>query len=633
MAAFGQTDAALAAAIEELQDLPDEELEELFADQTDDIPDGHLVEYVEECVRHTESVYKDRIKLEEQLWDAHEGKMRELQLKEDWQAKITTNEPFQTAIQAKMLVRKAIVDRPDWINVTTELEEDPMVMAKVDFWQDALRWWAKRVKLTHTFPDLTEMAFSVGTSMALKGIWSVDENGIEGLKTIKIEPWKIRRDVDAMSREPQSGLFLVHQDWVDYYTLLDGEEKGYYQNVRNCLRDKGDEGTWTRQKERRQRGLVDYSNRFRPQVFVREFWGGVLDHNGEMRFPKCRFTVANRTVIAKPKPVKFPRIKWPIHQFAAIPHLRNFHGYSLNEGMLKMWKFRCNLLSMTADKLSFVLNGAYEVDEGKLLNPADKELFPGCTKPMKFGMRDAYRLIPTDKDFLPIVEQLMALTGNLYQNGVFVTELLKGETGERKDITKGEVQIKTQQAMGVFEGIGRDVEYGGEQCIEMFQDILTTYWDPWDSPSYIQVLGRKHERLLGFIAMMSPEDRIEALKQETDIEIRGVSIMFQKSELIDRLINMVKLTESPRFAPYSKDDVLIRKMADALDASETIRSEDEMQLMQQQQQQEMLLNSLLLGGQNNPGTATPTGQPTAAPAQKPAPQPGAAPSQPQAGGL
>lgn len=624
MPAFGVTDANLEAQIAELADLPDEELEALFEDQTDEVSDGHLVEYAEECVRHSEAVEKDRMKLDEQLWDAHENKMRELQLKDDWQAKITTNEPFQTVIQAKMLVRKAIVDRQDWINATTELKDDPAASAKADFWQDSLRWWAKRVKLTHIVPDMTEMAFALGISMATKFVWTVNEDGTEGLKVVKIEPWKIRRDVDAMSREPQSGLYCIHQDWVDYHTLIDGENKGYYQNVRNCLHDKGEEGTFNRAKERRQRGLVDHSNRFRPQIFVREFWGGVLDHNGEMVYPKVRFTVANRTVIARPKPVKFPRIKWPIHQFSALPHVRNFHGYSLIEGMLKIWKFRNNLLSMTADKLSFVLNGAFEVDESKLINPADKELYPGCTKAVKLGAKGAYSKIPTDTDFLPVVEQLWALTGNTFQNGVFVTELLKGETGERSDITKGEVEIKTQQAMGVFEGIGRDVEYGVEQQVEMVQDLLTTYWDPWDNPGYIQVLGRKHEQLLGFISTMSPDDRIEAIKQDTDIEVRGISILFQKSELVDRLINMVKITDSPRFAPYSKDDVIIRKLADAMESSEAIRSEEEMQLQQQQQQAQMMLNSVMMGGAQ-PGTGTPgappSGQPTAPPPQAGPPEP------------
>ena len=628
MPAFGVTDAELQAALADLQDLPEEELDEFFDDGTQDLPDGHLVEYVEECVNHTEKVDRDRMLLDEQLWDAHESKMREMNQKEDWQAKITTNEPFQTVTQAKMLVRKAVVDKPEWFDVSTQLTDDLEAQAKAAFWEDSLRWWLRRSRFHQLFPDMNEMSFAVGVSMAMKALWSVQDDGTEGLKLLLIEPWKIRRDIDAYSRDPQSGLYCIHQDWVDYHVLIQGEEQGFYQNVRGALHDKGDEGSWNRQKERKQRGLVDHSNRFRPQVFVREFWGGVLDHNGEMVYPKVRFTVANRTVISRPKPVKFPRIKWPIHQFAALPHLRNFHGYSLIEGMLKMWKFRCNLLSMCADKLSFVLNGGYEVDSTKLVNPADKELYPGCTKDLKGGQKGAYNLIPTDKDFLPITEGLMNMTGNLFQNGVFVTELLKGESGQRNDITLGEVEIKTQQAMGVFEGIGHDVEYGGEQAIEMVQDVLTTYWDPNDNPGYLQILGQKHAPLLNMIALMSPEQRIEAVKMETDIQIQGVSILFKKSALIDRLVNMSKLTDSPRFHPFAKDDVMIRKIADAMDASEVIKTEDEMMLELQQQQAAMLAQAA--ANQGVPNGVMP-GAPPAGQADGMIQEPGAEAPQPEAG--
>lgn len=603
MPAFGITDAELQAQIAELQALPEEDLNALFTEGTDELQDGHLVEYVEECVKHTERTEDERMKLDEQLWDAHEGKQREMAQKEDWQAKITTNEPFQTVIQAKMLVRKAVTDKPEWFTVDSEQKDNPGVMAKISMWNDSLRWWAKRAKLTQIIPDMTEMAFALGVSLAAKAVWSVDVNGQEGLRIVKIEPWKIRRDSDAMSRDPQSGLYCIHQDWVDYHVLLEGEKSGQYINVKDCLKERGDEGTWDRRNERKRRGLVDYSHRFRPQIFVREFWGAVLDHNGELVYPNVRFTVANRTVITRPIPTKFPKIRWPIHQFSALPHIRNFHGYSLTEGMLKMWKFRNNLLSMTADKMSFVLNGAYEVDDSKLVNPADKELYPGCTKSKKMNAQgSAYTEIKMSGDFIPQVEALMGMTGNLFQNGVFVTELLKGEMGNRKDITKGEVEIKTEQALGVFEGIGHDVEYGGEQFIEMIQDVLTTYWDPWDSPGYLQVLGMKHQQILGQVALLSPEQRVEAMRQETDISINGVSLIFKKSALVDRMINMVKLTDSPRFQPYSKDSVLIHKLADAMDVSDAIKSDEEMQQEQMAQQEALLAQAAAQGG-GAPGAA------------------------------
>lgn len=605
--AFGVSDAELMAQLEAMRDLPDEELDALFTDQTEELSDGHLVEYIEESVKHTERVEEKRMRLDEQLWQAHEGEMPEMSLKDDWQAKITTNEPFQTVTQAKMLVKKAIINQPEWFDVTTEHTDNPSAVEKAAFWKDALRFWAKRSKMQHFVPDMTEMGFSVGISMGMKAIWSTDEYGNEGLRIGKILPWQLRSDPDRISREPQSGLYCIHQDWVDYHVLLEGEKKGFYENVRDCLRDKGDEGTWDRRNERKRRGLVDYTHRFRPQVFVREFWGGVLDHNGELIYPNVRMTVANRTIIKRPVPTKFARIRWPIHQFSPLSHVRNFHGYGLIDGMLKMWKFRCNILSMTADRLNFVLNGAWEVDESKLVNPADKELYPGCTKAKKMNANGpAYTAIRQDTDFLPVFQTMMEQTGNLYQNGVFVTELVKGEMGERSNVTRGEIEIKTQQALGVFEGIGRDVEYGVEQGIEMIQDVLTTYWDPWDKPGY-EALGMKHARILGVVSTMSPDQRIEALRQETDIEVRGVSLLLQKSGLVDRLINMIKVTDSPRFHPFAKDDVLIHDLASAMDSAKGIKTDEEMQNEQMAAMQQAAMAGVAVP-HGTPGQVEPGGQ-------------------------
>ena len=95
MASFGVTDAELQAMIADMGEMPEEDRNAEFDDATAEVSDGHLVEYAEECVRHTEKIEGDRMKLDEQLWDAHENKMREMNQKDDWQAKIVTNEPFQ----------------------------------------------------------------------------------------------------------------------------------------------------------------------------------------------------------------------------------------------------------------------------------------------------------------------------------------------------------------------------------------------------------------------------------------------------------------------------------------------------------------------------------------------------------
>ena len=146
--------------------------------------------------------------------------------------------------------------------------------------------------------------------------------------------------------------------------------------------------------------------------------------------------------------------------------------------------------------------------------------------------------------------------------------------------------------------------------IEMVQDVLTTYWDPADSPGYLQVLGEKHRPIIEQIMMLSPDQRVQYMRQDTDIDVRGVSIMFKKSALIDQMINMVKITGDPRFANYAKDDVLIRKMADSLDATETVKTDDELQQEVLAAQQAIMNNPVVAGTAPN-GPVTPGQNPHA----------------------
>lgn len=574
-----------------LEAMTDEERAHAFQDEVDDVQDGHLVEYVEQCVKEARDSTKARRDLDEVLWEAHETKMREMDQKDAWQSKIVLNEPFAAVYQAKTIVRKSVADRPDYFDAVARDPQDPLSVMKAKFWKDSLKYWGKEAGLQVIIPDMAEMAFAIGISLGVKAVWVTDDFGRDHLRCVRIRPWNLYRDPDAQPRDAQSGLYLVQEEWVDYHKLLEAEAKGIYTGVRDVMRDDAPNHSNSKEEQRRREGMVHSRHDYRKAVLVREFYGDVLDHNGELVLSKVRMVVANRTVILKPTPSPFPRLRWPIHQFSILPSLINFHGYSIIEGVLKMWKLRNNVLSITADNLNFLLNSAYEVDISKLVNPADTEIYPGALKYRKAGASSgpAYQPIGKPGD-LRDLQVLWGLTGNQFQNGSFVTELMQGQLG-RRDVTKGEVEIKTQQALGVFDSIGKDVEFGGVALLQQVQEIIALMWDPTDHPSY-QMIAKRNNEFLSIIERMSPEERTEALALDADISIRGVSVLLERANLLERYRDAMEITENTRFAPLVKDDDLLRRYFDALDLPDVILSEDERQQAQEQ-------NNVL--GQGQPG--------------------------------
>lgn len=601
--AFGIEEGVQENFMAQLQELSDEELEMLLDEVELDLPDGHLVEFVDACKQETTKFEEKRQRLNRALLAAYENEMPELQQKEAWQAKITLPTIFTTCFQAKSLVRKAVAEKTEYFEWDAYDKDDLPSVQKARFWKDALNYWGRRSKFHTLFPDMTEMSFVQGVSPAMKCVMRRNPSGPDTLKLLKVNQENIFRDPDAKPREPQSGLYCIHQDWVDYHELVKGQEEGIYMNVGPHIW--GNESEYNTQSTRRRedqqqkrRNHLAERNRFRKSVLVSEFWGTVLDQNGEIAMSNVMYTVANKTVIQRPVRVEFPTIKWPIHQFSAIPHFERFNGISLVEGVFKLWKLRNNLLCMSTDKLSFSLLDMFEVDPSILQNAADVEIYPGALKfrkPNKQG--SAYTKIELSAR-LEEMEPLWNISASEIQNGSFITDLIRGTFGAgNKDTTATEQKIKYEQGLGVFENIGRDVEEGGVDGLRMMQEFLTVAWDPNDHQTFAPFLN-KHPEVADMLMRTSPDERIEALNVESDVSMRGVSLLLEKSDRLQRIKELMAITESPRFGFYVKDDKLIEAAVDSLNMEDALKSDDELEieLQQQQQQQAAMMGQPPQGG-------------------------------------
>ena len=621
--AFGVTDRRVSDLLGEQSEMTPEQRESYRKEKMPS--DGHLVEYAEECVRHSKEVYKDRTDKDTLLWEAHETMMRENRDKESYQSKIATNEPFTTAMQAKMLVRRAVMDHPEYFTITPRKPNDQASQDRADFQQKALKYWTgtKDANVRRVYPAMCDMGFSTGISMAVKALWGPDRNGIDHLRHAMIPPWLIHRDPDAKPQEPQSGLYCIHQDYVDRHILQAGANAGYFSNMAKVFTGTERQKAWSEEELAKKRGQVLGRNRFRKAALVTEFWGDVLDENGELVLTNQTYTAANGAIIRPTIGVKFPTLRWPIHQFSPLPSILDFHGYGLYEGVLLIWKLRNNLLNLTIDNENWRINKAFEVDLDKLMNPADTELYPGAIKVRKRGATEgpAYTAIETPQA-LEDLKVLWELTANLFTNGSFVTELLKGEMGERKDITAHEVDLKIKQGLGVFDGIGKDVELGGIQLLEMDREVIFTYWDDYDRPDYAAVFGNDPVYLRLAPGLM-PEQRWAELQTDTEIRMSGVSELFEKSEMLDRLKAAVFITDMPRFAGMTKDYDLLQRIFHTLGVYDILLTKDELQQKAILEQQTMMRDAVS-GAVESAAAAggLPSAQPAAGPA-KPAGKPAA----------
>lgn len=633
--ALGVTQDDITNMILELQGLPPDELEQLLGEQsheTDGMTDGHLVNYAMECVR--ESYESTRIRRDrwDRLWEAHENEIKEYAAKEDWQNAIVLNKPFTTTVQGKAIVRRALMERPDYINIDPPIAGDPEKELKAKFWRKSLKYWCgtRDAHMPTVFADAAGMSFVIGVSNGIKILWRPDDNGVYRLYFESISPWNLFYDPDRKPRQPQGGLYCVHQEWVPLYKIYQMAEQGFYEAEQVGLisegtdqRDAAGYGMEDREQERRRKGQLLHRNRYRKDALVTELWGGVLNEGGRLVMQNCRYTIANGIVIKHPKKVPFPRLRWPIMQFSALPHPLRFDGYGLWEGVMAIWKFQNNVLNLFGDNESFRINNMFEMDKSKLEDTQDLEVYPGKhfvrAKNAPADGKPAVTPILKGDSNIQDISFIWDIATRQWEEGSFVTQSLKGIQPEQQR-TLGELQMNRESSLGVFDSIGKDVEQGGADLAWGVSEVLVTFWDDRDAPSLIDVFGQGSEELalMELAGFLMPEARIKQLLLNTDIKIQGISRLIDRSDLIDKLNMMITTGDNPRFSMFMKDYEICKRLASELAMDELVYTEEEME-----QQQEMILQDAIT--QQNQAEAEGGGA-AGKPAQSP--PPGAGPSGP-----
>lgn len=573
-------------------------------EQVQEIPDGHLIKYLEACMDESYKHSEERRIKDQTLWKAHESEMAEMADKEDWQSRIVLNKPFATCIHAKSLVKRGLLDKPNYFGFEDVNKMDEVNAMLSQFWEKDLRYWLNTddAYLPNIVSDSAEMGFATGQSMITKIGWDTDENGVSNLSLNNFPYWHTYPDPDRQPRKPWSGLFNVHEEWVDFYELRDKELQGIYQNIDQVkIGRSGKDGSGFRMRDDEQTGYrskkTNQRNPYRNAILIQEFWGTLLDEDGDVAMRNCTFTVANGVVIRAVRENPYRRLRWPWLDFSPIPHTINDHGYGIYESSLSVWKFENNLLNLYIDNENWRINNMFELDLSQLHDPNDLEAYP-----MKFWLKkrgsDKPAVTPILKGESNIadVQFMMGLAQQNWENGTFLNEMAKGEVGSKRDKTATEISLKLQQSMGVFDTIGRDVERGIEQLIWAIKEVLITYHDVFDRPGFNEIFGDDpvYQTLMQ-AGVLHPEERINALDLDCQVRVRGVSRLFRQSDELNRMKELVGLGATfPPAAQYIKGFPLTRKFAEELNQDDLVMTEQEM-LAEQQRQQMMAIQNAIGG--------------------------------------
>lgn len=489
----------------------------------------YFVDYVESCVKESKDSSKDVRDVWHKCWDAYRNRI-DYSEKHDWQSQVTTNDPFTACKRAVAIVRKAF-DKPDYFSIDTELNSKDDFMV---FTEDMLETWfgLSRARFPIVFNDSAEMGFAVGQSKEIIPRW---ENG-KGLRFDSIEPWKIYRDPDAEPRDPWSGMYWIHEDFYDIWKIKNDAKKNGYINLDKMEEIKSDDvpekAAWRKEQffER---------TKYRKGTLFRDFWGTILDNDGELLLPDGHLIIAGGAVIKPPEINPYVKMRWPGISFSPFAHLTRFEGRGILEGAIQLWWMQCNLMSLFMDDLNWAVNKMREIRYEFLDNPADTECIPGKEFLIAYGVSPEAEIIKEIPHQASISEVLpiMQMINQKWEAGTMVTNPISGLPGDRSRVTLGEVDIKRSESLSVFDSIGYDLELGAIYAILATHEVLMMNWNQYSTPSPVQVMGER-----GFkFGTLTKQERRDSLSKSLNINVSGISAQIREAEHREAMLNYVSL--------------------------------------------------------------------------------------------
>lgn len=549
--------------------------------------EAHFVAYLNACVRESRDSMREIRQEQAECWDVfNEKEPANYAFKESWQSRVVLPKPNIYIMAFLAIIRKAF--DPQFLSIENEQDKEAAEFIRQLM---ALMMSKSFSSFAICFTDATQMGAAVGQSMEMIPRYRAGQGPYWDL----IEPWKIHRDPDSLSRQPQSGMYWIHQEWLDYHDLKKMYDRGTLQNLQDC----GPGGTWGNPTSdmniepnelKRRRDMLYQQSSFRTKVLTSEFWGTVLSRRGEELHPNYTYWVVADRVVKRPKQGRYPTLRWPGTSFSPLPHLLRHDGRSLLTGLKSVWYAMCNLFALHIDDMNWTVNPQKEIDITALVDQEDIDDYPGKlylvrgTQQGNMAIRTVDRKSTTG-DILANQKYM----DQVFQTGGPVTYAQQGLPDYRAEVTARESAQNLQQSNTVMSLVAGNLDDGAIRAIVALYETVR-----------INITYKE------LAAWMGPEiaDKYADSRTPTDLRLpdltsgsfkaSGATTIVQNQEVINTIGKLILPLSDPNglgkvYLPYLEPSAIIKaieKRANLEDEGMVVSDEKIKEIAARQQAQQ-----------------------------------------------
>lgn len=505
-----------------------------------------VIKYILACREEAKSAKQSRMEQNKQNFDAYHMRY-DFSHKKPGQSREVLSKQTMAVEQTASFFQQALVDMGDWFRIESKDTKSGKVSLIKE--EEMQKLMVRQMEHANYFSFIGNSIKSalLGALLIAKTSgelcpsprFVVKRDRSKRKKLIKIEDkyWKLKKDVLSQVNwypDPTGAkLYDIEEMFLDLSAvkqLAEGENAIYSKEEVELLSTSfsSSENDETRRNETNQ---DTPTSGHRPTVKLTEFWGTIVDDQGNIEQENILATIANdRFLIRAPEEnplwhqgtpfitaalMEFPNTVWP----RALMDAGTQHERAITE-----------IYNLTLDSVMKKVHAVTQIRTSWLQNPAQVSngIPPGTNLQVTDSCPPGAKVMePVSTVEVPQEAfQMMNLVQQEHNSSVLSSDIRNGVTPFRESSATAIVETN-QTITSVFKGIAKNIESRFiQKDLELTWKEIAQHWDEIDPEEFVSLFGPERGREL---ASLDPKDVFASTVSGTKFKVFGISLTMNKA--------------------------------------------------------------------------------------------------------